>query len=452
MKLLFSNSSYRRLWWAQLISELGDGITRLVVIFLVAHLSDSPLALSMVVLSQVLPQMLFGAFVGPLVDRINRPLLMAASDIYRAGIVLAFILAQDSLPFIYVLIWLQGIGTVFFEPARSALIPRLVGKEQISSAVSLSQATFMAMRLVGPALAGLLIPLGHFGWLFTFNAITFLLSAVFVFSLRGVEPLKLSGAQAKGAKTATEETEEHEVREIPQEKEKKMSYMASFKEGLVQMYRHEGLFALLMLVVPVMLVVGVINSNLNAALLQTFRIPAEHFGFVSSVIGAGSIIGAIAAPHLLRRIQPSALLLTGIAGIGAACIFILPLAPIYANTSVISIYVWALLTGFTISCTNVPLSSLFLTLMPDEIRGRGSAVFGTVAETGTVIGIGLGGVFAVWFGVLEATAVAGGLLVIVSIVFPLLKYSRALKSEFKNDGFQHREGGMNLKKEQRSTV
>ncbi|WCF06768.1 MFS transporter [Paenibacillus thiaminolyticus] len=430
MKLLFSNSSYRRLWWAQLISELGDGITRLVVIFLVAHLSASPLALSMVVLSQVLPQMLFGAFVGPLVDRINRPLLMAASDIYRAGIVLAFILAQDSLPFIYVLIWLQGIGTVFFEPARSALIPRLVGKEQISSAVSLSQATYMAMRLVGPALAGLLIPLGHFGWLFTFNAITFLLSAVFVFSLRGVEPLKLSGAQAGGGEAVTEETEEteeHEGREAQQEKEAKLSYMASFKEGLTQMYRHEGLFALIMLVVPVMLVVGVINSNLNAALLQTFRIPAEHFGFVSSVIGAGSIVGAIAAPHLLRRIQPSTLLLIGIAGIGASCIFIVPLAPIYANTSIISIYIWSLLTGFTISCTNVPLSSLFLTLMPDEIRGRGAAVFGTVAETGTVIGIGLGGLFAVWFGVLEATAVAGGLLVIVSIVFPLLKYSRALK-------------------------
>lgn len=131
MKLLFSNSSYRRLWWAQLISELGDGITRLVVIFLVAHLSDSPLALSMVVLSQVLPQMLFGAFVGPLVDRINRPLLMAASDIYRAGVVLAFILAQDSLPFIYALIWLQGIGTVFFRAGtlRPCPAPRRQGAD-----------------------------------------------------------------------------------------------------------------------------------------------------------------------------------------------------------------------------------------------------------------------------------------------------------------------------------
>jgi MFS family permease len=66
--------------------------------------------------------------------------------------------------------------------------------------------------------------------------------------------------------------------------------------------------------------------------------------------------------------------------------------------------------------------------MPDEMRGRGSGVFDSVSQAGTVLGIGLGGLFATMFGVLFATALAGLLLIIVVVIFPLLKYNQALRT------------------------
>ncbi|MCM3340355.1 MFS transporter [Paenibacillus sp. MER TA 81-3] len=416
MKLLLNNRAFRHLWLAQIVSELGDGITRLVVIFLVAHLSSNPLALSVVVLAQVLPNMLLGTFVGPFIDRFRRSLIMVAADLYRAVIVLLLIVFQNELYGIYALVLLQGIGTVLFEPARTAIVPRVVGQENITQAVSFSQATYMAMKLIGPALAGLLIPFGHFGWLFTFNSFTFVLSALFIFGMSRALSEDLTTAQQTAM---TGQEEEQVVAKEP--------YWQSLKDGLYTIYRHDGLFALLILLVPIMLVMGVINTNLNAALLQSFRIPAEHFGFISSMIAAGSIMGALAAPSLLQRLRTNVMLLGAVGAIGLFCMLIVPLFHLYQESGVLSVYVWALGVGVSISCTNVPLSSLFITLMPDEMRGRGSGVFESVAQAGTVLGIGAGGLFASLFGVLTATAIAGLLLITVAAVFPLLKYNQALR-------------------------
>ncbi|MFW5437425.1 MFS transporter [Paenibacillus apiarius] len=416
MKLLLNNRAFRHLWLAQIVSELGDGITRLVVIFLVAQLSGNPLAFSVVVLAQVLPNMLLGTFVGPFIDRFDRSRIMVAADLYRAFIVLLLIVFQHELYGIYALVLLQGIGTVFFEPARTAIVPRVVSQENITQAVSLSQATYMAMRLVGPALAGLLIPFGHFGWLFAFNAFTFVLSALFICGMSRALSSDPSAAQQIAM------TEQGQMQSAVKE-----PYWQALKSGLRAIYRHDSLFALLILLVPIMLIIGVINTNLNAALLQTFHIPAAHFGFVSSMIGAGSIMGALAAPYLMQRLKANVMLLGAVGAIGLFCMLIVPLFHLYQESGVVSVYVWALGVGVSIACTNVPLSSLFITLMPDEMRGRGSGVFESVSQAGTVLGIGAGGLFASLFGVLTATSLAGLLLIIVAAVFPLLKYNQALR-------------------------
>ncbi|WP_254659903.1 MFS transporter [Paenibacillus sp. KS1] len=208
----------------------------------------------------------------------------------------------------------------------------------------------------------------------------------------------------------------------------KEPYWKSLKAGLRTIYRHDGLFALLLLLVPIMLVMGVINTNLNAALLQTFRIPAEHFGFISSMVAVGSILGALAAPHLMKRMASNVLLLGAVGVIGLFCLLIVPLHSLYQASGVLSVYVWSIGLGVSMACTNVPLSSLFITIMPDEMRGRGSGVFDSVSQAGTVLGIGIGGLFASMFGVLLATALAGLLLIIVVVIFPLLKYNQALRT------------------------
>lgn len=401
---LLRNPNYLKLWLAQVIAELGDGITRLVIVYLVSRLSHDPLILSFVIIAQVTPNMLFGALIGPFIDRYSKQRMMISADLYRFFIVLLMIPAQGSLAILLGLVFLQGIGTVFFEPARTALVPRIVGEERIPTAISFSQSTMIVMGIVGPSIAGLLISFRNFSALFMLNAATYILSAVLIFMIRHVASTT-AGATGQAS----------------------LSYKKSLQEGFRTVYQHQGLFALLLLLVPVMLVMGVINTNLNAVFLHTFKVSAEHFGFLETVQGIGAIAGASLAPILLRRILPNRLLISAVMGVGICCVFTVPLEWLVDGFGLPPVYVWSTVIGIVTACANVPLSSLFVQLTPNEVRGRGAAIFSSIGNMATVSGLLLGGGLASIIGVIYATALAGGLLVLVCVLFPLLKYYQAIK-------------------------
>ncbi|WP_442601330.1 MFS transporter [Paenibacillus sp. KN14-4R] len=407
MWALLKIPAYRKLWLAQIVSELGDGITRLVVVYLIAHLTDNPLMLSLVILLNVLPSILLGTFVGPIVDRFPKPLVMISADIFRAIIVLLMILLQNSLEGLFVLICLAAFGTIFFEPARSAVIPQLVGESNMTKAVSLSQSTFMAMKLIGPSLAGVLIPLGHFGWIFTFNAFTYVLSAMFIWAL-------LSHIQ-KHTSSAP--------------KVNKMPYLQSLKEGIQVVMHTKALVALIILIFPVMLTVAMVNATQSAMMLFTFHIPAEHYGFLTTVSALGSIIGALTAPYWLKKLSPHLMLMLSLAAIGVSCISVIAVNALFEYLGISILYLWIMIVGYTAACTNVPLGSLFVTLTPPDVRGRSSALLDSIVNMGTVIGLLAGGALASTITPVYTVAVAGLLLVLVVLVFPLLHYYKALQSE-----------------------
>ncbi|MCR8643930.1 MFS transporter [Paenibacillus sp. N1-5-1-14] len=406
MFALLKLPAYRKLWLAQVISELGDGISRLVVIYLIAQTTDNPILLSFVILLNVLPSILFGTFIGPIVDRFPKPLVMIASDIFRGVLVLGMIFAQGSLIGMYVLICLAAVGTVFFEPARTAVIPQVVGEENMTNAVGLSQSTMMAMKLIGPSLAGVLIPLGHFGWLFTFNAFTYVLSALFIWML--LKHIKKSDS--------------------PITKENKMPYWASLKEGIQVVVGNKALVALIILIIPVMLSAAMINATQSAMMLFTFKIPAEHYGFLTTMSALGSIVGALSAPKVLKKTSPHVMLLTALALFGIVCVMIFGVEMLFALIGVSILYVWIALVGFVAAFVNVPLGSLFVLLTPPDVRGRSSALLDSIVNLGTVVGLLVGGALATIISPVYTIVIAGILVVLVALVFPLLNYYKALQT------------------------
>ena len=144
---------------------------------LVLRLTDSGLALGLVTACQFLPVLFVGSWAGVLADRVDKRRLMYVTQ--SAMMVLAFVLAALVLGgavevwHVYALAALTGVAAAFDQPARRSLIAELVDEDHINNAVGLSSAVFTGSRVLGPALAGLLISTVGVGWCFLLNGVSF---------------------------------------------------------------------------------------------------------------------------------------------------------------------------------------------------------------------------------------------------------------------------------------
>ena len=175
--------SYRNLFAGQAISDIGDGITLLLLLLVINELTGSTAALALMAIAEAVPHFTVGLVAGVYVDRWNRRSVMLAADLLRAGIVLLFALAATAeiVPLLYVLAFAQSSVSTFFRPARGALLPRIVPAAGLPAANSLAQASQVIGSVIGAGIAGLLF--GTFGSGvagFAIDAATFLVSFAFV--------------------------------------------------------------------------------------------------------------------------------------------------------------------------------------------------------------------------------------------------------------------------------
>lgn len=182
---------FRRLWLAQLVSQTGSQMQVVAINWHVYLLTKSPLALGFVGLTRVLPVVVFSLWGGVLADRADRRRVMFVSQSSMAAVsvalaVVAF-LRRDSVAVLYVLNAVQACATSFDNPARQALVPRLVPVADLPGALALNLTMFQAATIAGPAFAGaLLASLGSVPWfardggasavgvLYALNAVSFL--------------------------------------------------------------------------------------------------------------------------------------------------------------------------------------------------------------------------------------------------------------------------------------
>lgn len=183
--LLRNNKPFRRLWYGQVVSQLGDWFDSIALFTLLLNLTGSGQAVGLLLVAEYLPATLISPFAGVLIDRLPRKLVMVLSDIGRALLVLALLLVRDpgDVWLIYVVAMLKVMLTAFFEPARSAIIPSLARREELVVANSLSGATWSVMLAIGAALGGLVAGTLGVQTAFLLDAGSFLLSAVLIASI-----------------------------------------------------------------------------------------------------------------------------------------------------------------------------------------------------------------------------------------------------------------------------
>ncbi|MFI6057617.1 MFS transporter [Streptomyces sp. NPDC051286] len=396
---LLKDRTYIRYWLAVVASFLGDAITKITLIYVVATETDDPvLYVSLVVIAQALPFGALGAFVGPLADRLPARLLMVGSDLVRVALVLGMIVVRDSPLLLLVLILLSGIAKAFFETARITAIPLIVRGHSIPTAVALFQSTNHTLNLVGPALGGLLIAFGSVTAVFVLDAATFVISAVLLASMAVLREVPVRGADSG-----------------------REGYWHSLRTGISGVLAVPSLRFLAIVMVPVMLVLGLFTTNLNSQLLSVFELPAFEYGLAQAGFGAGCVIGALTGPPLVRRYSDRGLLIGSIVLFGASLMLLAPTGRVWDATErgglgLTVVLLWCVLAGLGSGLFQVPVANTLLSDLPEELRGRGVGLLNALMVNFTVLGVVVGGVLAGLVGIAASIVVAGGVLVVAALV------------------------------------
>jgi len=190
LRLVGGNQNFRRLWGAQVVSEIGDWFYTLAIYNLLLPLTGRAGSVALALVLQVLPQTLIGPTAGVVNDRLRRKQVMIAADIGRMAIVLCmlFIRSKQMVWLVYPLLMAETLLVAFFEPARNAIIPNLVAPEDIVVANTLSSTTWSVNLMLGATLGGVVAALFGRNAVFLLNALSFVASATLIWGMHFAEP------------------------------------------------------------------------------------------------------------------------------------------------------------------------------------------------------------------------------------------------------------------------
>ena len=367
--------NFRLFFFGQLVSQCGTWMQTIALGWLVLHLShNSGFAVGLVIALQFIPTLLFGVWGGVIADRFDKRNVMLCTQVAMAAVaVLLAVLDLTNtvqLGMIYVIVFVFGLALAVDNPTRQSFVPEMVTAEDLPNAIGLSSAIFQVARILGPALAGVLIVAVGTGICFALNAVSF----VFII----------------GALLMMRKSEFH--RGAPVERDK-----GQIRAGLRYVWHTPELRSTLLLTV----VVGTfaINSPVVLPLLAkiTFDGNAEVYSWMTIAMGAGALVGALVVA--IKAEARGDLLFTGL-GFGVA-ICVASLAPTLGIFIALLVLVGAGQISFLATC-----NSLIQLRSDPAMRGRVMAVY-TITLLGTTpIGGPLVGWISQEFGPAGASASA----------------------------------------------
>lgn len=197
--LVRHNRNFRYLWFGEIVSLLGDWFNLIASATLIGTLTGSGVALGGLFVVRMLSPFLVSAFGGVIVDRYNRKTILIATDLIRGVVVLGFLLVRraEDVPLLYLLTAIQlGLSGLFF-PARNAIFPDVVSRQELGAANALSSSTWSTMLAIGTALGGFVA--GGFGvyTAFVIDALSFFASAWLIAQLRYTPSVPIAGSEKR---------------------------------------------------------------------------------------------------------------------------------------------------------------------------------------------------------------------------------------------------------------
>ena len=394
---ILRNGNFRNLWLGQIISQMGDYFAFLAILVVVGSFSqdvgETTQQVSGVMIATALPRLLFGVLAGVFVDRWDRRLTMLASDLLRPALTFAMIPAfmSKNLLLMYVLAFVMSSVGTFFNPAKGALIPKMVPPEHLTAANALSQTSMTMAFVVGPALAGAtfyLLGAGNEWAAFVLDAFSYLVSAVAIWLIR----------------MPKEDTKP--VSDTPVEGG---AFVRVGKELLV------GLKALAFnrIIATLSLVFGVTMLGIGALNVLWVSFLKSEFGYTDSAeLGwrfavidvaffAGMVLASIAVGNFLSNRPPKDFIVWGliVAGVGT-----LPIGYVPDYWMVVAIM---FVVGLAVAPINTGVMTLMQISVPNNQLGRVGGGIGTVSETASLSSMGLAGLLGSLIGIPLVFLIAG---------------------------------------------
>lgn len=363
----------RRVWYAQLVSVLGDFLALFAVIAVVTYrMHGTAGQVTGVQIAYMLPFAVISPLSGVFVDRWPVKPTLVSSDLIRAGLV-GLLFLSTSLWQIDLVFCALGCVSTFFGPAQTVTIRSHVPPHGLIAANALMQIAMMGMRVIGPALAGALVAAFGPTVCYAFDAFSFVASAALIGSVAIVRPAQPAKQAGSGNRVS--------------------AILHEMGEGMRFIFHHAALSFVVLAMAAGLFTIGCFGPLIAIYVREWLHASAAVFGIVSAMIGIGMMLGTPAVRRLSARLSDTTLVLGGLAGIGVGAL-ILGAFP-YVGATMAATFT----LGFTFAGIIVPAQTLMQRETPHALMGRISSTVMSIVFLAQLLGLILSGGLAEILGV-----------------------------------------------------
>lgn len=378
---LWRDGEFLKLWSGQAISEIGSQVSLLALpTVAILVLSATPFQVGLLAACETLAFPVLGLVAGVYVDRLRRRPIMIACDLGRllalASVPIAFAFNVLSMPQLYAVALITGVGTVFFDVAYQSYLPSLISRTNLIEGNTKLQVTGSVAQMAGPALGGFLIQLVGPARAVAADAASFLISVVSLVWIRRPEPTS-----------------------SPTGESGRRGFFVEMWEGVRVVFGNPTIWK-----IAGSTSTSNLGSNLFSAVFLIFVYRVLHLspGTVGVVFAAGAVgglLGAFTAAWIPRRIGLGPTLFVTIL-VGGLSLTLVPLAQY--GFAIPLLFASMLVGSFVNPVYNINQVSLRQAIVPDRVQGRMNATVRTIIWGTNPIGAFIGGIIGSTYGILPA--------------------------------------------------
>jgi MFS family permease len=403
---LWTHADFRNLWAAESISQFGSQIT-LVALPLVAALvlGASASQMGMLAAAGTLPYLLLSLFAGVWVDRLRRRTIMIVTDFGRALLLLSipvvWALGSLHITMLYIIAFLVGVQTLFFDVAYISYLPRIVERHQLTEGNAKLQASASTAQVAGPGAAGVLVGVLSAPLAIVIDAVTYLFSAFFLLRIRIQEP--------------------------EPERAGRIQVRREIGEGLRTIFGNPVLRAIAATGATSSLFGYMFLAVYILYMIEDLGFSPMQIGLVFSLGGAGAIAGSLASEPLKRLLGVGPTVVWGRVMFGVGGLLV-PLAVAVPRFEVPMVLAAEFLQWTALVIATVNEISLRQALVPDRMLGRANATMRFMNAGVIPVGSLIGGFLGELIG-LRGTLVVGVAGMLVAGAWVALSPLRSLRTE-----------------------
>lgn len=386
---LLRQRNFARFTAAAFLSSVGDGVLSAALPFHVYVLTGSVLATTAMFMARTVPSLVLAPFAGVLVDRWDRRTTQIWSDFARAAVVAALILVQsaDTIWVVYVLAFVESSVSQVARPAVAALVPALVGREELARANSVSSVRWHISLILGFPLGGALLAIVGFPSVVILDSMSYLVSGLL---LLGIQP---------------------DAYRFRASSPKPSQLDGKFHDQLIEGFRAVAAHRRVALPVTVFGILGIASGVVNPLLAPFVKSVLEggptEFGWLAASQGVGGMAGGILLGRFWHTARRSAVV-AGSVGVGFGLllmanihVFAMPLLGLAAIPAVVG---------------GVTLQTILQEATEDRLRGRVFALLGTISAAAVLLGAGISGVLGDRVGIVPTISLGAAIFVGAGIV------------------------------------